>query len=49
MGKSSSSSLGLMDAELYDLEGAFSLGLGMDKKQRLETGESAMTHAMVLT
>lgn len=47
VGKSSSSALGLMDLGLYDLEGAFGTGLGMNKEDRLRTGESSMTHAMV--
>ena len=49
VGKSSSSTLGIMDTKLYDLEGAFSTSLGMSKAQRLSTGDSAMTHAMTLT
>ncbi|KAL8292863.1 hypothetical protein RQP46_000557 [Phenoliferia psychrophenolica] len=49
VGKSSSSTLGIMDTKLYDLEGAFSTTLGMTKAQRLSTGDSAMTHAMTLT
>ena len=32
-----------------DYELGFNVRLGMDKAQRLRTGESKMTHAMVLT
>ncbi|SCZ89346.1 BZ3500_MvSof-1268-A1-R1_Chr1-1g01121 [Microbotryum saponariae] len=49
VGKSSNTPLGLMDTKLFDLEEAFSTSLGMTKAQRLSTGDSAMTHAMVLT
>lgn len=38
-----------MDTELIDYELGFNVRLGMTKAQRLQTGESAMTHAMVLT
>ncbi|KAI9044750.1 C1 family peptidase [Aspergillus affinis] len=40
---------GVMDTELFDLSLGFNVTLGMDKASRLETGESSMTHAMVLT
>ena len=40
---------GIMDIKLYDYELAFNVRLGMTKAQRLLTGESQMTHAMVLT
>ncbi|GAA6038351.1 hypothetical protein JCM8097_007604 [Rhodosporidiobolus ruineniae] len=49
VGKFSSSSLGIMDTALYDLDEAFSIRLGMDKADRLRTGDSQMTHAMLLT
>ncbi len=49
VGKSSSSALGLMDLNLFDLPGAFDTDLNMTKEQRLNTGESSMTHAMTLT
>lgn len=49
VGKSSDSTLGVMDAELWDLELAFNVTLGMTKAERLSSGESSMTHAMVLT
>ena len=38
-----------MDTDLIDYELGFDISLGMSKAQRLKTGESAMTHAMVLT
>ena len=38
-----------MDTGLIDYELGFNVRLGMSKAQRLMTGESAMTHAMVLT
>ncbi|BGP18568.1 bleomycin hydrolase [Rhodosporidiobolus nylandii] len=49
VGKFSSSSIGIMDTEIYDLDEGFGITLGMDKAQRLRTGESCMTHAMLLT
>jgi bleomycin hydrolase len=49
VGKFSNSSSGIMDTELYDYELGFNVKLGMTKAHRLMTGESAMTHAMVLT
>jgi len=38
-----------MDLELFDYELGFNITLGMTKAERLSTGESSMTHAMVLT
>ncbi|KAK3330503.1 peptidase C1B, bleomycin hydrolase [Apodospora peruviana] len=50
VGKFSNSSSGIMDLELIDYELGFNVSLlGMDKAARLRTGESQMTHAMVLT
>ncbi|KAF2227572.1 putative bleomycin hydrolase [Elsinoe ampelina] len=49
VGKFSDSSKGIMDVKLVDYELGFNVRLGMTKAQRLQTGESAMTHAMVLT
>ncbi|KAK5660682.1 hypothetical protein OQA88_12046 [Cercophora sp. LCS_1] len=50
VGKFSNSSSGIMDLNLIDYELGFSVSLlGMDKAARLRTGESQMTHAMVLT
>ncbi|KAL1888243.1 bleomycin hydrolase [Ceratocystis pirilliformis] len=51
VGKFSDSGAGIMDLNLYDYELGFNVGLldGTDKATRLRTGESQMTHAMVLT
>jgi bleomycin hydrolase len=49
VGKYSNSTSGIMDPSLIDYELGFNVRLGMSKAQRLMTGESAMTHAMVLT
>ena len=49
VGKFSNTTSGIMDLDLVDYELGFNIKLGMDKAQRLMTGESAMTHAMVLT
>ncbi|KAK2600447.1 hypothetical protein N8I77_009977 [Diaporthe amygdali] len=50
VGKFSDRVSGVMDVELIDYELGFNVSLlGMDKASRLKTGESAMTHAMVLT
>ncbi|KZF25143.1 bleomycin hydrolase [Xylona heveae TC161] len=49
VGKYSNSTSGIMDVDLIDYELGFNIKLGMSKAQRLMTGESAMTHAMVLT
>jgi len=49
VGKYSNSTSGIMDTSLIDYELGFNVRLGMSKAERLMTGESAMTHAMVLT
>lgn len=49
VGKFSNTASGIMDLDLIDYELGFNVKLGLDKAQRLVTGESAMTHAMVLT
>ncbi|PNS15324.1 hypothetical protein CAC42_5495 [Sphaceloma murrayae] len=49
VGKFSDSAKGIMDVGLVDYQLGFNVKLGMTKAQRLQTGESAMTHAMVLT
>lgn len=49
VGKFSDSKAGIMDPGLIDYELGFDIRLGLTKSQRLKTGESAMTHAMVLT
>lgn len=38
-----------MDLDIMDLTLGFNISLGMSKAQRLVSGESAMTHAMVIT
>ncbi|MDN5582160.1 MAG: aminopeptidase C [Corynebacterium sp.] len=40
---------GVWDAHLHDYEGFYGVDLDLTKEQRLLTGESQMTHAMVLT
>ncbi|MEP6753957.1 MAG: C1 family peptidase [Chthonomonadales bacterium] len=49
VGKHFDRDLGLMDMEVYDLEGIYGTGVGMDKGTRLDYGGSQMTHAMVFT
>ncbi|HSV73607.1 MAG TPA: C1 family peptidase [Chthonomonadales bacterium] len=49
VGKSFDRDLGLLDMELYDYEGVYGTRFGMDKAERLDYGDSLMTHAMVLT
>lgn len=49
VGKSSDNAQGLMDTDLFDIENAFGIKFGLSKADRLRTGESAMTHAMVIT
>jgi len=49
VGKESDSGKGIMDRNLFDYDSAFNIRLGMTKAERLMVGESAMTHAMVLT
>ncbi|KAG8528143.1 uncharacterized protein KY384_007059 [Bacidia gigantensis] len=49
VGKYLSQQGGIMDIDLIDYELGFNVKLGLSKAQRLMTGESAMTHAMVLT
>ncbi|MDR0284822.1 MAG: C1 family peptidase [Propionibacteriaceae bacterium] len=40
---------GLWDKHLLDFEGLYGIGLEMTKAERMELGESQMTHAMVIT
>jgi len=47
--KFSSRETGIMAMNAYDYEGLFSTDFPMDKAERLDFGESLMTHAMVLT
>jgi len=49
VGKSSARDLGIMDTGIYDYENAFNITLGLTKAERMQMGESAMTHAMVIT
>jgi bleomycin hydrolase len=50
VGKFSDRVAGIMDLDLFDYEAGINTSLlGMNKAQRLMTGESSMTHAMVLT
>ncbi|ORY13049.1 bleomycin hydrolase-like protein [Clohesyomyces aquaticus] len=49
VGKYSDSTKGIMDTDLFEYELGFNVKLGMKKSERLMTGESQMTHAMVLT
>jgi len=49
VGKYSDMSRGVMDPDLFDYELGFNIKLGLSKAERLMTGESQMTHAMVLT
>lgn len=49
VGQQSDSRKGIMDTDLVDYELGFNVKLGMSKAERLLTGESQMTHAMVLT
>lgn len=49
VGKMSDSVSGVMDTELYDYNHAFNTDLGMSKGDRLDYGDSCLTHAMVFT
>ncbi|KAH8730813.1 bleomycin hydrolase [Phaeosphaeriaceae sp. PMI808] len=49
VGKYSDSTKGIMDTNLFEYELGFNIKLGLSKAERLQTGESQMTHAMVLT
>ncbi|KAI8935273.1 hypothetical protein NX059_007861 [Plenodomus lindquistii] len=49
VGKYSDSTKGIMDTDLFEYELGFNIKLGLSKAERLMTGESQMTHAMVLT
>ncbi|GAA5847860.1 hypothetical protein JCM3766R1_001211 [Sporobolomyces carnicolor] len=49
VGKSSSTASGLMVHDLWNLDDAFGVTLNMDKASRLKSGDSAMTHAMLIT
>lgn len=49
VGKSSNSKTGILDDKMFNYGLALDISLNMDKKQRIMTGASAVTHAMVLT
>ena len=49
VGKMFHHELGVMDMSLYDYELLFGTEFNMDKKTKLEYGDSVMTHAMLLT
>ncbi|GBF59706.1 bleomycin hydrolase [Trichophyton mentagrophytes] len=49
VGKFSDRKRGIMDTALYDYSLSFNIQFGLSKAGRLRTGETAMTHAMVLT
>ncbi|KAJ2008019.1 bleomycin hydrolase [Coemansia thaxteri] len=49
VGKFHSRNKGMMDPELIDYRAAFNFGESTTKAERLQYGESMMTHAMVLT
>jgi len=49
VGQMSSSAYGVMDTKLFDYESAFGVTPQLSKSERLQTGDSAMTHAMVIT
>ena len=48
VGKCSDRTAGILDLDVYDRESLLGVRFGMDKAQRLEYGQSLMTHAMVL-
>lgn len=49
VGQSSDRQKGIMDTELYHKDELLGIDLAMSKAERLDYGESLMTHAMVLT
>ncbi len=49
VGQSSDRKIGILDTDIYDQDGLFNVDLSMSKAERLDYGESLMTHAMVLT
>ncbi|MBX8936268.1 aminopeptidase C [Enterococcus gilvus] len=49
VGQSSTRDSGIMALDAYDVEDLFDVDLTMTKAERLDYGESMMTHAMVLT
>lgn len=49
VGQFSDKTSGIMDPALFGYEEAFNITLGLSKAERIELGESSMTHAMVIT
>ncbi|EOH71508.1 aminopeptidase C [Enterococcus malodoratus] len=49
VGQSSTRDSGIMALDAYDVDDLFDVDLAMTKAERLDYGESMMTHAMVLT
>lgn len=49
VGKMMDRDLGIMDPALFDYVGALGVPFGMSKAERLDYGDSVMTHAMVFT
>lgn len=49
VGKFYDRSTGVLDVAQYNFELGFGTGFKIDKKERLQTGSSSMTHAMVLS
>ncbi|WP_165003906.1 MULTISPECIES: C1 family peptidase [unclassified Enterococcus] len=49
VGQSSTRDSGIMALDVYDMDDLFDVDFTMTKAQRLDYGESLMTHAMVLT
>lgn len=49
VGKMLERELGILDARLYDYELVYGTGFASDKAERVEYGQSVMTHAMVFT
>ncbi|PWZ03236.1 peptidase C1B, bleomycin hydrolase [Testicularia cyperi] len=49
VGQFSDKDSGIMDQNLFGYELAFNVSLGLSKAERIELGESSMTHAMVIT
>lgn len=49
VGQSSDRKLGIMDTEIYQKDAMLGMDLSISKGERLDYGESLMTHAMVIT
>jgi bleomycin hydrolase len=49
VGKQMRRDLGIWDRELFDYEALYDTSFDLDKAERLQYGESAMTHAMLFT